>query len=165
MQSDTAVCLENETLAMKGFAGFGVGVPWRTGPERHRETDAATALPLLVDAAVLGEHLAATDVRDGERAAGETGPAIQKLLEDIESIAALMATVLILGETGVGKELVARALHEHSGMRDEPFIAVDCTAIPETLLESSLFGHVAGAFTGAKGPQRGRFEMAGREIS
>ncbi len=91
-----------------------------------------------------------------------TDPTMLRICKLIGRVADAPAPVLIRGETGTGKELIARALHDHSGHREEPFIAVDCTAIPETLLESSLFGHVAGAFTGAKGPQRGRFEMAGK---
>ena len=72
------------------------------------------------------------------------------------------ATVLVRGETGTGKEMVARAIHDHSHHADEPFIAVNCTALTDTLLESELFGHTRGAFTGAVAPKKGYFELAGR---
>lgn len=72
------------------------------------------------------------------------------------------ATVLVRGETGTGKEVIARAIHDHSQHSVEPFIAVNCTALTDTLLESELFGHVKGAFTGATGSRKGYFELAGK---
>jgi DNA-binding NtrC family response regulator len=87
-------------------------------------------------------------------------PAIVKLLEMIETIAESDAPVLIAGETGTGKELVARRIHELSPRRDGPFVAVNCAAFPETLLEAELFGHEAGAFTGAAKKRDGRFVSA-----
>jgi len=87
-------------------------------------------------------------------------PAIQEVLVKIEQMAPVSATLLIEGESGTGKELVARAIHDLSPRRGKPFIAVNCAAIPDTLLESELFGHEKGAFTGAAERRLGRFELA-----
>ncbi len=86
--------------------------------------------------------------------------AMQDVYKQIGRVAATPVTVLIRGETGTGKELVARALYQHSDRADKPFLAVNCVAIPETLLESELFGHERGAFTGAQARRIGRFEQA-----
>ena len=88
-------------------------------------------------------------------------PKMIEVFKRIGRAAATQATVLIRGESGTGKELVARAIHDASERQSEPFVAVDCTAIPETLIESELFGHVKGAFTGAERQHRGRFVEAG----
>ncbi len=95
-----------------------------------------------------------------ENLVGQSG-AMQKVYELVEKVAPTDATVIIRGESGTGKELVARAIHERSQRREAPFIAVNCSALPETLLESELFGHEKGAFTGAERQKPGRFEMAG----
>ncbi|UCC84348.1 MAG: sigma-54-dependent Fis family transcriptional regulator [Gemmatimonadota bacterium] len=80
----------------------------------------------------------------------------------VGQVAATRTNVVIRGESGTGKELIARAIHDASPFAAEPFVAVDCTALPSTLLESELFGHVRGAFTGATSDRRGRFALAGR---
>ena len=87
-------------------------------------------------------------------------PVMQRILEALPAIAASPSTVLILGETGTGKELVARTIHGLSPRRNGPFIAVNCGALPDTLLESELFGYKAGAFTGATKDKPGRFAIA-----
>lgn len=87
-------------------------------------------------------------------------PAMQEVFRAIGRLAQSHATVLINGESGAGKELVARALHRHSPRRDAPFIAINTAAIPRDLLESELFGHERGSFTGAAAQRRGRFEQA-----
>ena len=84
-----------------------------------------------------------------------------EIYKTIGVLARNRATVLIRGETGTGKEVIARAIHEHSVHAEQPFIAVNCTALTDTLLESELFGHVKGAFTGAVGTRKGYFELAG----
>ncbi len=85
---------------------------------------------------------------------------MQNIYKEIGRVAATPATVLIRGATGTGKELIARAIYQHSDRSEEPFIAVNCAAIPETLLESELFGHERGSFTGAQARRIGRFEQA-----
>jgi DNA-binding NtrC family response regulator len=85
---------------------------------------------------------------------------MQELIRQCELIAETKSTVLVIGETGTGKELLARAIHDRSAQREMPLIKVNCAAIPEALLESELFGHVKGAFTGAASNKKGRFALA-----
>ena len=89
-------------------------------------------------------------------------PAMMSLVELLRTVAATSSTVLISGETGTGKELAARAIHDASPRRSARFVAINCSAIPETLLEAELFGHVRGAFTGAVANRQGRLEQAHR---
>ena len=89
-------------------------------------------------------------------------PAMQDMFATLSMVAPTDATVLITGESGTGKELVANALHQNSQRRNAPFIKLNCAALNENLLESELFGHEAGAFTGAAGRRKGRFELAHR---
>jgi two-component system response regulator AtoC len=93
----------------------------------------------------------------GERPIVAASPVMIEVLETIERVAEFKATVLLTGESGTGKEVLARALHAQSPRRDEAFVAVNCGAIPESLLESELFGHAKGAFTGADRARRGLF--------
>jgi formate hydrogenlyase transcriptional activator len=89
-------------------------------------------------------------------------PALRRILKEVETVAPTATTVLIRGETGTGKELIARALHQLSPRRERAFVKLNCAAIPTGLLESELFGHEKGAFTGAITPKVGRFELAHR---
>jgi two-component system response regulator HydG len=89
-----------------------------------------------------------------------TAPATEKLREQIVKASAVTCPVLIVGETGTGKELVARAIHDHGARRDKPFVPVDCAALAPSLMESELFGHARGAFTGAQWATRGLLEVA-----
>jgi DNA-binding NtrC family response regulator len=85
---------------------------------------------------------------------------MQEIFSTVERVAPTRATVLLAGESGVGKDLIARAIHYHSPRRDRPFVKINCTAIPENLMESELFGYEKGAFTGANSTKPGKFELA-----
>ncbi|WP_353185459.1 sigma-54-dependent transcriptional regulator [Bosea sp. (in: a-proteobacteria)] len=124
-------------------------------------------------AATLGRALRLADVvRDNERLRSElegrhsfdtligNSPSFRRVIEQVTEVCETRATVMLNGESGTGKELVARAIHFNSPRRARPFVAVNCAAIPETLLESELFGHVKGAFTGAVSNRVGRFAAA-----
>ena len=133
------------------------------------------AKPFEIDdvAVTIARALRLTDVvRDNERLRGElegryrfdnligTSAAFRRVIEQVTEVCATRATVLLRGESGTGKEAVARAIHYNSPRRKLPFIAVNCAAIPEALIESELFGHVKGAFTGALANRAGRFSAA-----
>src|SRR5579863_10479628 len=87
-------------------------------------------------------------------------PSMQEIFATIARVAGTRATVLLCGESGVGKDMIARAIHQHSPRRDRPFVKINCTAIPENLMESELFGYEKGAFTGANTSKPGKFEQA-----
>ncbi len=87
-------------------------------------------------------------------------PKMKELFETLSMVAPTEATVLLLGESGTGKEIVANAIHQNSEKKERPYVKVNCAALPETLLESELFGHEKGAFTGALYKKKGRFELA-----
>src|SRR5213593_3912209 len=118
----------------------------------------------LVSKAAKASRLMSEPVGIGEGTKGDsivgTSRAMQSIYKEIGRIAAKPVNVLIRGETGTGKELIARAIYQHSERSTAPFIAINCAAIPETLLESELFGHERGAFTGAENRRIGRFEQA-----
>ena len=109
-----------------------------------------------------GEEPDAAEPDTGARTVVGRNPRMIEIYKKIGVLSRNRATVLVRGDTGTGKELVARAVHDHSIHSDEPFIAVNCTALTDTLLESELFGHVRGAFTGAVSGKKGYFELAGK---
>lgn len=115
----------------------------RDGIERTRLVSEALMQEIEADTEIIGRS-----------------PQMQALLRDIDTVAASDLAVLVLGETGVGKELVARRIHTRSSRASKPLIYVNCAALPENLIESELFGHLRGAFTGATQDRRGRFEIA-----
>src|ERR1700761_238156 len=115
-------------------------------------------IPLPPEAELIAAVLAA--VSDDERPLVTRDPAMQQMLKLAEQVAPSDASILITGESGVGKEVMARFLHKKSRRSERPFISVNCAAIPENLLESELFGHEKGAFTGALARRIGKFEEA-----
>jgi transcriptional regulator with GAF, ATPase, and Fis domain len=131
----------------------------------YDSAEGAAASATLLQLAELG-HLPPgvegenTGIRAGLDGIWGRGPAVRSLLEQAALVAPTDASVLLLGETGTGKELMARAIHRASARKDGPFVTVDCTALPEGLIENELFGHERGAFTGAAARQEGRFESA-----
>ena len=122
-----------------------------------REVENAVERKMLLSEVVELRRYAAEDT-----ALRGTSPAMKKLKESIAKVAPIPSTVLIIGESGSGKELVARDVHRLSGREREPFVAVNCGALAESLIESELFGHERGAFTGANTTRKGAFESAGK---
>jgi DNA-binding NtrC family response regulator len=130
-------------------------------PQRAADSIRAGAkefIPLPPEADLIAAVLAA--VADDDRPLIAQDPSMQAVLKLAEQVARSEASILITGESGVGKEVMARWVHNHSRRADKPFISVNCAAIPENLLESELFGHEKGAFTGAMARRIGKFEEA-----
>ena len=144
--------------------GEGASLPSGVAGDVTATLDWPTTYPLLTELLqrLLREREAKKPRRSVELFRSLTGdsPAIRQTRRLIEQVADTEVTVLILGESGTGKEVVARNLHYHSSRRHKPFVPVNCGAIPAELLESELFGHEKGAFTGALSARQGRFEMA-----
>ena len=128
---------------------------WHGIGERRRELHARAELATVMQEDAKAEH------RQESKVVGENG-GLSKLLTLARKVAATDTSVLVRGETGTGKEVVARYVHEVSGRASGPFVKVNCAALSETLLESELFGHEKGAFTGATTRRTGRFELANK---
>ncbi len=129
------------------LARVGVHIALRREVEAHRQSKATI-------------HLLVEEIRSGRDSMIGDSAALQHVRRQIARVASTDSTVLIQGETGTGKELVARAIHENSARREHPLIKINCAALPRELVESELFGHEKGAFTGATQQRRGRFELA-----
>jgi two-component system response regulator PilR (NtrC family) len=141
-----------------GAADF-VTKPFQFDELRHAIDAALEQRRLRAENAYLRSQL---DARYSFRGLVGRSPAMRQLCQLLETVAPTNSTILIQGETGTGKELVARAIHQNSPRKQQRFVALNCSAIPETLLEAELFGHVRGAFTGAVSARQGRFEQAHR---
>lgn len=145
-------------VTRRGAEGF-ISKPFQFEELLHELTTAIEKRRLKAENAYLRAQLHDRFKIDG--IIGRT-PAMLQLFELLKTVAATTSTVLITGETGTGKELAARAIHDASPRRQQRFMAINCSAIPETLLEAELFGHVRGAFTGAVANRQGRIEQAHR---
>jgi DNA-binding NtrC family response regulator len=148
---DTAV------QALKDGAFDYVTKPFDPDDLSHLIRNAATQVALKAENLSLKEKI--TSLVDVEDIVGESAP-LRKVLEEVERVANSNSSVIITGESGTGKELVARAIHSNSPRKYFPLVSVHCGALTESLLESELFGHEKGAFTGASFNRKGRFEMA-----
>jgi len=151
--------IEHAVLSIKAGA-----VDYVTKPLRPEQLELAVGQALELtrlrrENAALRDEVA--QLQAGRQILGES-PALRRVLETISAVAPTRAAVLLQGESGTGKELLARAIHSLSDRRDGPFISVNCAALPESLVESMLFGHEKGAFTGALKQTRGAFERANR---
>ena len=149
--------VEKAVEAMKEGAYDFITKPFKRVEVMRRVRRAMDKQLLLLENRRLREQLAGID---RETTIVGRSNSIRHVLDLVEQVAPSTATVLLLGESGTGKELFARQLHARSDRKDRPFVAVNCAAIPETILESELFGYEAGAFTGATQRKAGRFELA-----
>jgi two-component system response regulator PilR (NtrC family) len=145
-------------LIKRGAVDF-IAKPFQFDELMHVLTSALEQRRLKQENAYLRQQL---DERFGVGAMVGRSESMRALFQLIDTVAASNATILITGETGTGKEMVARAIHQTSPRHPYRFVAINCSAIPETLLEAELFGHVRGAFTGAVGTRHGRIEQADR---
>jgi len=149
--------IETAVEAMKEGAYDYIEKPLRRAKVLKTVANAMEKQVLLMENRYLHQQL--EDARNVKRIIGQSEP-MRRVMEIVHQVAPTSATVLIEGESGTGKEVIANAIHYLSDRKDKPFIKVSCAALPETLLESELFGHERGAFTGADRRKPGRFELA-----
>lgn len=149
--------IEHAVGAMKEGAVDYITKPWTPDSLTHAAEQALEMVRLRRENALLKEEL--TKLKGKHRIVGESEP-IRHLLDTISLVARTRSTVLLQGESGTGKELLARTIHDQSERADGPFISINCAALPENLVESTLFGHERGAFTGAHRRVAGAFERA-----
>ncbi len=151
--------IESAVEAMRLGAFDYVTKPFESSELLHRVQNALNHHHLVNEVRLLRQQI--REQRGFGRLVGRS-PQVQRVIELISRVAGTDTTILIEGESGTGKELVARAIHAESPRADRPFVALNCGALPESLLESELFGHVRGAFTGATATKKGLFEEADR---
>jgi DNA-binding NtrC family response regulator len=149
--------IDNAVEAMKHGATDYLAKPFSNEEIVSKVKHALETRAVLIDEIYL--HREMSEIQGFDRLLGDSRE-MKRLYQRIIKVAPTDSTVLITGESGTGKELVARAIHAHSLRRTQPFVAVDCTTLAESLLESELFGHVKGSFTGATQTKRGLFEVA-----
>jgi len=149
--------IDNAVEAMKNGATDYLSKPFANDELISKVKNAIESRAVLIDDICLYREMSETHGFD--RLLGDSRE-MKRLYQRILQVAPTDSTVMISGESGTGKELVARSIHIHSSRRSEPFVVIDCTALAESLLESELFGHVKGSFTGATQTKRGLFEVA-----
>ncbi len=149
--------IDNAVEAMKNGATDYLAKPFANEELVEKVRNAIKNRAVLIDDICLWREM--NETHGFEKLIGNS-PEMKRLYQRIMQVAPTDSTVLISGESGTGKELVARAIHAHSPRRSQPFVAIDCTSLAESLLESELFGHVKGSFTGAIQTKRGLFEVA-----
>ena len=149
--------VHSAVTAMQGGAYTYLTKPLDVQELRNTVNKASSRIRLIRRNAALSRRL---DERFGFEGVIGNSPAMHKVIEQLKNLAPTETTVLILGESGTGKELVARALHQNSPRKTKPFVPLNISALPESTLESELFGHEAGAFTGAAARRIGKFEYA-----
>jgi DNA-binding NtrC family response regulator len=149
--------IDNAVEAMKNGATDYLSKPFGNDEIISKVKNAMESRAVLIDDICLWREM--NETHGFDQLLGDSRE-MKRLYQRIMQVAPTDSTVMISGESGTGKELVARAIHTHSSRRSQPFVAIDCTALVETLLESELFGHIKGSFTGATQTKRGLFEVA-----